>query len=110
MCDLVREHDFDLLIRVLGQHGVRHEDAPRRPKTGQRRVRLLRLVAQAPFVRAKHAGAGALGEREQPRAQRFAIERLQPVEERQQQNRRKVGEADGEQRVRAAGREPPPLR
>ena len=56
------------------------------------------LLAESPFVGAEHARAGALGQREQPRAQRVAIERLDRVEERQQQHRREVGQADDQQR------------
>ena len=56
------------------------------------------LLAEAPLVGAEHARAGALGEREQPRPQRVAIERLDGVEQRQQEHRRQVREADDQQR------------
>ena len=58
--------------------------------------------AESPFVRAEHAGARALGEREQPRPQRLAIERLHRVEQRQQQHRREIGQADDDQREERA--------
>ena len=48
------------------------------------------FAAESPFVRAEDARSRALGEREQPRPQRFAIERLHRVEQRQQENRRQV--------------------
>ena len=70
---------------------------------GERRVGLLRLLAEAPLVGAEHARAGALGEREQPRAQRFAVERLDAVEERQQQDGREVRQADDHEREQRAG-------
>ena len=71
MRQLVRQHDLDFVVRILGQHRVGHQDPPRAADAGERRVRLLRLLAESPFVRAEDARARALGEREQPRAQRL---------------------------------------
>ena len=65
-----------------------------RADAGQRGVGLPRLLAEAPLVGAEHARAGAIGERQQPRAQRFAVERLHAIEQRQQQDRREVRQAD----------------
>ena len=61
--DLVRQHDLDLVVRVLGEHRVRDEDPPRAAEPGERGVGLLRLLAEAPLVGAEHARAGALGQR-----------------------------------------------
>ena len=65
--DLVREHDFDFLVRVLGQHRVRHEDppraaecrpAPRSPSSSCRRGPTRRRRARA-RRRARRARAAA---------------------------------------------------
>ena len=109
MRDLVRQHDLDFIVRVLGEHRVRHENAPRGAKTGERGVRFFRFVAEAPFVGAEDARAGAIGQREQPRAQRVFAERLHRVEQGQQQDRREVREADEDDREERAGGEPPPF-
>ena len=107
MRELVRQDDLDFVVRVVGEHRVGHEDPPRRAEPRERGVRLLGLVAQAPLVRAEHARARPLGERQQPRAQRIAIERLDPVEQRQQHHRRQIRQADDQQREDRAGRQPP---
>ena len=109
MRELVRQDDLDLLVGVFGEHRVRHEDPPRRAEAGQRRIGFLGLVGEAPLVRAEHARTRAFGERQQPRAQRVAIERLHRVEQRQQQHRRQIGQADDQQREHQAGRQPPAL-
>ncbi len=106
---LVREHDLDLFVGVLGQHRVRHQNPACAAEPGERRVRLLRLVAEPPFVRAEHARAGPIGQREEPQAQRFALERLHPVEQRQQDDRRQIGEPDDKEREHEPRRQPPPL-
>ena len=110
MAELVRQDDLDLLVRVLREHRVRHEDAARRADARQRRVRLLRLLAQAPLVRAQHAGARAFGETDEPRPQRLAVERLDRRKERQQQHGRDVRQADDDDREDDAGRQPPAIR
>ncbi len=107
MRELVREDDFDFLVGVLGQHRVGDEDAPRGAEPRERRVRLAGFLAQSPFIRAKHLCARAIGETQQTRMQRFAFERLDAIEQRQQQHRREIGEADDEQREDRARRHPP---
>ena len=110
MRELVREDDLDFIVRVFGQQRVRDDDAPRLPDARQRRVRFLRLVAEPPLEHAHHACAGAFGQRHQPLHQRLAIERLELVEERQQQHGRQLHEADHDQREDRRGEQPPSAR
>src|SRR5207237_1023164 len=94
--ELVREHDFDLFIRVLRKHGVRDENTPGGADAGKRGIRFLRLAGESPLVGAEHARAGAIGERQKPTSQVIALKRLDRVEKRKQENWREVGEADDE--------------
>ncbi len=108
--ELVREHDLDLVVRVLGQHRVGHENPTGGTETRERRVRFLRLAAEAPLVRAEHARAGAVCHGQQPAAERLAFERLHGVKQRQEDDGREVGEGDDDEREQDAGFEPPPHR
>ena len=110
MGHLVRQHDFDFVVGVVREHRVGHENSPGRADAGQRRVRFLRFASQAPFVCAEDTGARSVGESDQPAAQPIAVERLDRIEERQQQNRRDVGQADNQQREQAARPHPPAIR
>ena len=64
------------------------------PMPASAALAFLRLVAEAPLVGAEHACARAVGQREQPRPQRLAVERLHGVENRKKEHRRQIGEAD----------------
>ena len=97
MRELVRQHHLDLLVRVLGQHRVRHENPPRPADAGQRRVRLLRLRRRVPIRRRRARARRASASASSRAPQRVALERLDAVEQRQQEHRRQVGEADDEQ-------------
>ena len=81
-----------------------------RSEARQRGIRLLGLLAESPFVGAQHARARALRQGQQPHAQRLAIQRLHTVEERQQQNRREIGQGDNHGRKEDARRKPPARR
>src|SRR6185436_9786343 len=52
---------------------------------------------------------GAIRQLHQPRDERFAVERLELVEERQQQHRRQLHEADHDNREDGRRRDPPPI-
>ncbi len=110
MRHLVRQHHFDLVIGILGEHRVGYEDAPRRADPCERRIGFLRLRRQTPLVCAEDVRTGAVGEREEAAAQAFTVERLDGIKERQQQNRREIREAYDQQRKRNSCNRPPSLR
>ena len=105
--DLVRKDDFDFLLRVLLQHGVGDEDPACGAETGQRRVRLARLLAEPPLVRAEDPGPAALGEPEETLPERFAAERPDRVEQREHEHRGEVGQPDERRGEEEPGGQPP---
>ena len=58
--DLVREDHLDLVVGVVLEQRVGHQDAARPSDADQRRVRPRRLLAEPPLERAEHRHAGAL--------------------------------------------------
>ena len=92
--ELVREDNLDFVVRVFGQQRIRDDDAPCLPDAGQRRIRFFGLVAQPPLEDAHHPRARAIGQRDETLHERLAIERLEFIEERQQQHGRELHEAD----------------
>jgi len=107
---LVRQHHFDLVVGVCGQHGVRHQNAPGAAEAGERGVGLGRLLGEAPLVGAENPRAGALRKREEARPQVLTAQRPEGEKQRQQQDGGEVGQADDQHREHRAGRRPPAIR
>ena len=82
MRQLVREHDFNLVVGVIGEQGVREQDAAGAAHARQGGVGFLGVRAQRPFVDAADPRAGADRQLHQPVDQRRSLERLERVEDR----------------------------
>ena len=60
MSELVGEHCFNLIVRVILQQRVSENDSARISQSCERRVRFLAFFRQLPFINPTHAGSRAL--------------------------------------------------
>ena len=107
---LVGQDDFDFVVGIMRQQGVREQDAAAPARTDERRIGAPRLLTQAPLVHAEDGHARTLRERFDPRSQRRPVERLEAVEERQEHDRRQACEPDDGEGAGSGSRRPPPAR
>ena len=87
MGELVRQHDLNLVIRMLRQQCIGQEDPARPPHPCQRSVGLPGSVAKLPFEDTEYPRPGPLGEPYEPLTQRWALQRPARVEHGEQKRR-----------------------
>lgn len=105
---LVAHDRLDPLGQVVVEHGVGHDDAPRRAEAEDRCVRPGPFPAQVEAVQPPDAEAAARNQGEESPGQVAIRERVEPVEERRDDDGRDGAEEDTQAEREDAGEEPPP--
>ena len=106
---LVGKHDFDFVFGEPGQQRVAQNDPFGATEAGKCGVRLLRFLAHVHPVYAEHLRPDSLRQHREFLFERFVVEWLQFVEQRQNDDRKNRREHDAEQKKERAGPEPPPV-
>ena len=90
MRELVRQDHFNLSSEYSASSVSERRIRRVLPIPVKRGIRLLRAIAQRPLVYAHDAGAGLRGESGEPVAKLGPLQRLERVEQRQQNHRREI--------------------
>ena len=94
MSELMGQHRFDLIRRIVLKQSVSQNDASRRSQPGKRGICLFALLRQMPFVNATDPGSGALAQSHQAQLQIFIMQRLKFIEDGKQQDRSQLRHQD----------------
>ncbi len=104
---LVRQHDLDLVVGIVGDERVREEDAACSPHAYERGIGTTRLFAERPLIDAECRQAGACRQRAQPLLQRRPVEWPETIEQRKKCNRRQMREQQDREAKSNRGHQPP---
>ena len=107
---LMGQHDFNLIVRVVGQERVRHKNSSGAEESNERRVGMSGLLGEAPLVDAEHGGTSAVHQGLQTNPERSPFDRRAPIHQRKQQDRAQMVQADDREREDESRDNPPAVR
>src|SRR4029077_3987727 len=110
MAEFVGEYGFDLVGRVIVEQCVGENDSSRAAQAGECGIGLLALLRQFPAIDSADLRAGALAEHNEAPFQIFVVERLEFVEDGEQENRGELREQYEQAHEQGPSQEPPVLR